>query len=505
VKKYIKPFLIFFLIAINFIFASWYVLNQDIVFSSDIARDFLLFGEIMAKKIILIGPKSSVAGLFHGPLWLYINIPAFIIGNGNPIIVGWWWAIGSFLLLIPYYFMAKDIFDKKTAILFVLFTSLYFSFHTKGMFNPDGAMFALPFFLYFFVKYFKTKNVKFLIAHIFTAGLIIQFEIAIGIPLFILSLLLCAYKILRSKKKIHILSFLIILVPLFTFIAFDLRHDFLLTHSVIRFLSPSSGDSVKYNYVHMFFDRLKLMYTQVEFIRPDPNIRNLIVALIFSVFLFLQFKDNKFRNIYLSFLYFYIGFYALTLINKGPVLSFYMYPFFPLVFLMFASFVTSRYSKIFLVIFACIYLINVSTGVLDAKSAVNGFIGRDLTSWKFLDQVAAKFYSANEKQFGYFVYTPDVIAYGPKYALAYEAKLHPLIKASYIDKQPITYVVVAPQALDNPFITYKWWKENTINIRTNPVSVINFSNGYKIEKYNFTKEEIEAPYNHTFDPGLGFR
>lgn len=502
-KKYLK-LLIFVLLGINLIFALWFVLNNDIVFSSDIARDFLLFGEILQKKIILIGPKSSVAGLFHGPLWLYVNFPAYLIGNGNPVIVGYWWVLLSFAVLIPYYYMAKDLFNKNAAYLFILMASLFFSFHTKSMFNPDGAMFAIPFFFYFFIKYLNTWKIKYLIAHILTTGFIIQFELAIGIPLFGLSLVYLLFRILKSGNKKHILAFLVILIPLSTFMIFDLRHQFLLLHGVLRYLSPSSGDPAKYNYAFMLLDRAKLMISQVEFIRPDPNFRNMIVAVIFIFFLYTQIKHRKYNLIYFSFLYFYVGFYALTLINKGAVLSFYMYPFFPLVFLMFSTFITSKFSKVFLVIFIIIYLINVNTAITDAKNAY-GFFGKDLTSWKFLNNMANTFFSQKENKFGYFLYTPDVIGYGPKYALSYQQKFHKDVSATYIDKQRVTFVIVAPQAVDNPFITYKWWKENTINIRSNPISVINFSNGYKIEKYNFTKKEIDIPYNKNYDPGLGFR
>ena len=77
------------LVLANLFLAAWHFLHQDLVFSADIARDFSLFREIDRKKIILIGPRSSVSGLFHGPLWLYLNYPAYLIGQGNPVVVGW--------------------------------------------------------------------------------------------------------------------------------------------------------------------------------------------------------------------------------------------------------------------------------------------------------------------------------------------------------------------------------------------------------------------------------
>src|SRR3989338_6375482 len=67
------------LIVFNIFYASYSVQSGEIHFFNDVARDFLLFGEIDAKKIMLIGPRSNASGLFHGPLWSYINYPAYLL------------------------------------------------------------------------------------------------------------------------------------------------------------------------------------------------------------------------------------------------------------------------------------------------------------------------------------------------------------------------------------------------------------------------------------------
>ena len=95
----------FILVLSSLVMATWYVLHGDILFSTDIARDFSLLDEARQKGIVLIGPRASGVGLFHGPLWLYLNFPAFIIGNGNPIIVGWFWI----LLIPPFLYMSFHI------------------------------------------------------------------------------------------------------------------------------------------------------------------------------------------------------------------------------------------------------------------------------------------------------------------------------------------------------------------------------------------------------------
>ena len=134
---------IFFSIIFVF-FSSWFVINKDLIFHTDIARDFLLIDEIANKKITLIGPRADWKGLFHGPLWLYFNLPAFLIGQGNPIIVAWYWIFILILFSIFYYLAIKKVFDKKTALLFIpLFLSSMVTF-SSNFYNPIGALLLMP-------------------------------------------------------------------------------------------------------------------------------------------------------------------------------------------------------------------------------------------------------------------------------------------------------------------------------------------------------------------------
>ena len=111
-----KRLAFFFFVLINFLSASWYLLKGDILFHVDIARDFLVLEEIVfLKKLTLIGARSGgIPGLFHGPLWFYLNLPAFLIGKGNPLFVGLFWIILFALSLIIIYNIAKKVFDKST-------------------------------------------------------------------------------------------------------------------------------------------------------------------------------------------------------------------------------------------------------------------------------------------------------------------------------------------------------------------------------------------------------
>ena len=217
-----KPWLFLFFAAVifNLILNASYVLRNDIHFSSEIARDFFLLKELDYKKIVLIGPSSST-GLFHGPLWSYLNYPAYKIGNGDPIIVGWFWVLLVVIFSITNFYIGKKLFNELTGYFFTLMTSLYMVFHVNGFYNPHGAMLFIPSFFFFFIRYFETLKLKYLIIHILFLGAIIQFQMAIGIPFAILSFLAVLYLTIQKKKLKHIFSFGLIIALIGNFLIFD--------------------------------------------------------------------------------------------------------------------------------------------------------------------------------------------------------------------------------------------------------------------------------------------
>lgn len=335
------------LVGINLVFASWYVLHKDILFTSDIARDFFLLEELQLKKFVLLGPRSSAFGLFHGPLWTYVSFPGFIIGHGNPVAQGWYWIFLLVLTLIAFYFLAKKLFGELTASLFVLMSSLYIVYHINGLFNPHGAMFLLPIFFFTFIRYVQTKHAKFLIFSILLVGCIVQFQMAVGIPFTMLSIVYSLWFAIKHKKYKHLLAWLILPIPLFTFIFFDLRHHFLLTHFAIRQLQQIQPKKTLFDFIGNRIDSMSHM----EFLRYGPNGWDFYVFLFFIGFLIYQMLRGEQKQIYRIFGYFYFGFFIVSLINRYDLLSFYVFPIFLLVFLIFSSFANTKFRFPFLIIF----------------------------------------------------------------------------------------------------------------------------------------------------------
>lgn len=495
------PLIFFLIFIINICLLCWYVIHNDINFGSDIARDFFILQEIAVKKFVLIGPNSST-GLFHGPLWAYLNFPAFLIGHGSPVIVGWFWVFLAGLFSLSSYFIAKHLFNKTVGYLYALMVSLYMFFHVHTLFNPHGAMFFIPVFFFLFIRYIETKKWPYLFLHILATGALIQFQMAVGIPFFLLSSAAVIFEIIKTIKWIHLSNYLLFPITIANFIIFDFRHQHLLLKILFRYLN-----SPKYDHPHYFLlgiERVKMLFTSVEFMRRNIWNSNLILFLLLLVGIYLQLKAKKYRLIYISFLYFYVGFFALSLINTGPLLYFYLFPLFPFVFLIFSSLITHKFSKFFLCIFIFTYIINISTVFADITDSKE-IIGKSIYSWNFLYNAAKKIYNDNNKSFGYFVYSPNVLAYEGKYAMLYTQREFPNFQGKNNVKEKITYLFIAPPPPNNPFMKDEWWRLNKVNLNANPVKVINFQNGYKIEKYFLNKEQITVPVDPNLDPGLFFR
>lgn len=486
-----------FLLGLNIFFASRSVANGDIVFSSDIARDFHIFREIDQKKIILIGPRSS-GTLYHGPLWPYLNYPAYVLGRGNPIIVGWWWILLISSFIISCYFVAKLLFGRTVAIAFTLMTSLYMSYHAREMINSHGAMLLLPTFFFFFVRYAERRKFVYLVAHMIVAGAMIQFSLSNGIPYVICSIFAVIWLIVKTKQRRHLLALLIIPLMLSNFIIFDFRHQHILFNNLKDFVLPFQNNQL-FDYTSIISNRIHLMFTGVELLHNDPGYRNAGLFAILLTFIYIQLKDKKYRLIYFSFLYFYVGFFITSMVNKGLMLYFHFFPIFPFVFLIFSSFITSRYKRAFLVIFVLLYLLNIQAAIND-MNAMPSFSGKDPVSWKFLSTVARYVYNDAKGEFGYFVFTPDGFGYALKYAMLYEAS-RSNVKSYYFQKKPLTYLVAVP----HKYFQHTWWRENSVNIKKLPTTTKVLDNGYIVERYNLSDMETRVTFDPAIDLGLTFR
>ena len=484
----------------NLFFASWYVLNKDIYFHTDIARDFLLLKEIKEKKVVLIGQRAGIDKLYHGPAWLYINFPVYFLSNGNPIAVGWYWIMLSIVFLFASFYIAKRLFDTEAAYFFVLLLSLYLVPQTREFSHPHGAFLVMPLFFYTFWRYAATLKTNYLVLSVLINGLLIQFEMAIGIPIFLLSTLYIIFLQFKKKKIKHIFLLLLIFIPLSTFFIFDIRHDFIQLNGLKAYIELRS--SLTINYWMLLKNRFDYFANiGAPFFTGKINI---IASSMFAFLLILLIKQNTQKKLYLTFIYFYFGYFVVTLFNRGSLLIHHVMPIVPLVFLIFTSLSKTKYRQIFLILFFLIVAVKEIESLRFIQSS-NSFIGKHEDSWRFLHNLSLQVFNDAQSNFGYFVYSPDAFAYEPKYAMFYTAGQFEDKVASSFSKKHLTYVVATPPPPNEPWIKDEWWTVNKIRITKQPAKAVGFSNGYKFERYELTEEEASIPFDNTADVGINFR
>jgi len=498
-------YLIFAIILVNILFASWYVLHGDLYFHTDIARDFLLLKELEDKKIVFIGPRSGAAGFFHGPLWTYINYPVYYLSNGNPIASGYFWVFLAVMILWATFFLATKIFGDYCGYISTLLLSFILVGITRDFTHPHMGMLVTPFFIYTLIRYRATFRLIYLLFHILSCGILIQLEIASGLPFTFLSFGYLIYLQAKNRKLIHLLLYPVLLIPLANYLFFDLRHNFFLTRNFYHYIKEDSSEYYV-GFSNILKNRLEYIPGFVLDLTKGNFELNIILSLIILFFLILLLsQNNKSSYFYKIFLYFFVGYFIISLKSRYYLLIQHFFAFIPIVMIVVSSIFTSKYWKYLLMILILI-VSNNEIQTLRFISSFKNFTGENESSWRFYADLSRKIFKAGrEKEFGYFIYTPDKLSYSPKYAMVYGQKNNPEKKAYYFKKKPITYVIVAPPPKNDPYMSGDWWIENTINIKKKPEKVITFPNGYMIKKYELTEQEVKIPFDPSADTGIHFR
>jgi hypothetical protein len=506
--KKITTIILLVICALSVFLGSWYVIHGDISFYTDIARDFLLWDEIAHKYVILVGPRADWKGLFHGPLWVYINFPAYVLGNANPAVIGWWWVTLTVAVGAGCYAFIKKVFkDGEMALIFTTLFFLAISSEMYLFYNPTGALFVMPFFFLTAYQYFQTHKLPYLLVHFFLAGMLIQFEIAVGIPFTILSIIWASYTMLKHKQLKHFFAFLIILIPTSTFIVYNFKYHFPYFVAVIdHFSGKISSDFL--SLPDRVNNRIEVMTkSALWFFKGPMGNLNILMALFVTAVVARVFsgKEKQYKVVAGFFVYFYVGYFLLSFMHSGWVLTHYFMPLMTLPFFIFAisyKFIDKR------AVYALLILIAVITLYADVKGAIGAtsVIGKSQTSWKFMEKVIDTAYdNAKDQTFGVYVYAPDVYAYAAKASIHIHQKNRKDKQLVYNKKMRETYLIYEPAPKTRPDLDGAYWKTAQVKIEKAPVKVISLDNGYRIEKYILDEKDLQTASDPSIDDWVSQR
>lgn len=506
--KYLYSVFILCIVYGIFLF-SFHLLNGDLLFHTDIARDFLLIQDIVVNhKLALIGPRAGgIPGTYFGPIWLYLNIPAFFIGNGNPLVVGYFWILLVILALFFTFYVSKKIFNPTVG--FIASTILIYTimFLSPGFTQSFAPIVFSPLLLFSVYLFLEKKRIRYLSWAAFISGLLIQFQPAFGSIVLFITFVISLIVLIRRKQLKYQLVWFIAFIPLFTYVLFELRHNFLETKALYNFIfHHNSSDFVQITYPEVAHNRFDGFLDSVNLINIGTPIINLFFVLLNIFILGVWYKSKKSGQrtfILLIYIYFF-GFWLVTFLFKGSVWNYYYWGMYPLLSIALASLYMRIDKRIFLILIAGLLFFMIQNGYKTAMIWQNQSSGKDTSSWLVNLEVADYIFHDTNQDFGYYVYSPDIFGYSIKYAMSYVNLTGTFPdKGALCTKKPITYLIYEPTE-PSSHTDPVFWKNASVSIKTKPIET-KMIQSIKIEKYELTPKEVSNPSDPTMVCGLQWR
>ena len=239
--------MLFFCFVIAYILRS-YVISSHLFFGPEQGRDLLVVRDIVfSHKLTLIGSKTDISGIFHGPVFYYLTAIPFALSGGNPLSISVFYlllhSIGVYLIFLLTYELTKKTTPAVwSAILYAVSFGLIIN--ARWLSNPPLSIPLSIVFMIFLVRFIQGKHWNLLGVGI-TYALLGQVEF-INYVLFGCMGILFMLKYFRIVRKVqfHIIAVSLlatIALSIGNYLIFDLRHNFLILKSVVKLLTDSGN------------------------------------------------------------------------------------------------------------------------------------------------------------------------------------------------------------------------------------------------------------------------
>lgn len=257
-------------------FLRLFHIDQYMTFLGDEGRDVLVVKRmIVDHKLTLLGPTASVGGFFLGPAYYYFMLPFLWLFQLNPVgpaVMVALFAVATIYLLFR---VIEDFSKSQFAALagaFLYAISPLVIAQSRSSWNPN----LLPFFslllIYALYKGVTKENNRwfFLAGLAIGIGLQLHYLFTFLMPVATIFMLIYQHKLKSLKFYGGILSgFLVGLSP---FLAFELRHSFPNTRSILKFiLAKDEVRYLGYEVTKILSDVLFRLFARLVFLFPNPD------------------------------------------------------------------------------------------------------------------------------------------------------------------------------------------------------------------------------------------
>lgn len=330
-RKYII-LLVLLLAAASFV--RLYRISDYMHFLGDEGRDVLVVKRmIIDGEFTLLGPITSVGSMYLGPIYYYFMIPFLYIFKMDPVGPAVMIALLSLATVALIYILGIEFFNLKVAII----ASLLYAFsplvivHSRFSWNPNAVPFFALFLIYSLTKLVVKKQKNWAFPCGLSLGVLFQLHYLalMFIPIILVVLLLFKEFKLQNIGKI-ILGTLVMLSP---FLAFEFRHNFPNTQTVLRFITKTgSGATFAFGKFYLIVSDLTLRtFWRILIIESATLSKVFILFIIVSLFLILR---EKKKNSFNQALIILVVWYTISLIcfglYQGAIYDYYLVNIFPL-------------------------------------------------------------------------------------------------------------------------------------------------------------------------------
>lgn len=326
------------------VFLRFYRFNGFVTFLGDQGRDAIIVKRIISlEHFPAIGPPTSIGQVYLGPFYYYFITPWLLFFRYQPIGLAFGVAFFSCLYLLINYFIVKELFDKRVALIstiFLSFSSILIDF-SRFSWNPN----LLPLFtlltVYFVIKSLKTNKWYFFAL----SGAFLSFSIQLHYlslflipPIVILftNELIVGFKQSNNEAMKQLKRYFISFMSFFFFssplIIFDLRHNFL-NSKLFLALFQSSGTSflTKINSLFDSFYYLNLYSFNI-------NLNKFFVYLLLSFLTIILFTLIKKRSNLKTFIFIFLLTILGMSLYSGPKYPHYFVILYPLYYIIISHF-----------------------------------------------------------------------------------------------------------------------------------------------------------------------
>lgn len=338
-----KYFSLLLLLAILLLGASLrlYRIGEYLTFLGDEGRDVLVVKRmIVDHKFTLLGPTTSVGAMYMGPIYYYFITPFLWLANFDPVgpaVMVVLFAVATLFLLFK---IGSEFFDTKVGLVaaFLYATSPLTIFYGRASWNPNIVPFFALTLVYGIYKTIIKKEFRWFFLVGLSLGVLIQLHYVtlLFLPFIFLSLLFIRFRIpLRS----YLVSFSAFLLSYFPFLLFELRHQFVNTQSLLRFVSNQQADQTKplgVSIMSTMADVFVRVFWRLLIIENAELTKIFIGLLAIGLFLYARRirKDlKKYLSLQLLLLWLGVGIVSFGL-YRGTIYDYYFGSLFPIPFLL---------------------------------------------------------------------------------------------------------------------------------------------------------------------------